>query len=167
VKKLRERGFTLFEALLVITLISIIASVTLPRFLDSLTLTKMHSFSSQAQHVIKQAQQFSLAYNVPVSLTYTQYPTGNVWVIDKLNADLSVDRNLLSQDFILSNAIATSNIEFTKIVFQPKGEVKVFKNEDLIEFSDNISLKLINLETSQGVTINIYKNSGSTNFDNE
>lgn len=166
-KKLRERGFTLFEALLVITLISIIASVTLPRFLDSLNLTKMNSFSSQAEHIIKQAQQFSWAYNTPVSLSCTQYPTGNVWNIDKLNADLSIDKSLLSQDFILSNAIATSNIEFTKIVFQPKGEVKLFKNEELIEISDNITLKLINLETSQVITINIYKNSGSINFDNE
>lgn len=165
-KKLKERGFTLFEALLVVTLISIIASVTLPRFLSSLNLTKMNSFSSQAEHIIKQAQQFSLAYNTPVSLSYTQYPTGNVWIIDKLNADLSIDRNLLSQDFILTNAIATSNIEFTKIIFQPKGEVKVFKNEDLINFSDQISFKLINLETSQTITINIYKNSGNINVDN-
>jgi prepilin-type N-terminal cleavage/methylation domain-containing protein len=154
-----SRGFTLLEALLSVSLIAIIAALVLPRFFSSLRETEKLSVSTQVKAIVKQAQQYAIAYNSPISLHFTRQPTANFWIIDKLNPDLTIDRSLMREEFSLKDASVTSNIEFDQIIFRPNAPISLIYQDMPLIISQNVSLFFRG--ASHSVTINILLYSGN------
>lgn len=154
-----SKGFTLFEMLMVLFIVGLIAAIAIPGYRKSKDYLYITPTADGIHTFLELGKRYSHSYNQPISLQLSLLGT-------TANMSLSIigSSTPLSTYNITSPIVVETDLDIDEIIFSPTSSITYKKNDTLV--SSNVNTRFT-LSTPSGVSesMTLFYESGQVQFD--